>query len=89
MYVDIEKAQCKYTGNDRNTLKIVQLPVEVGAVVPKPPNVAPPKPVAAPAVDVAVLKPPNAGAGADVAGAPKPMQTKFVHSLVTTNGENH
>lgn len=48
-----------------------QLPVEVGAVAPKPPNPVPPRPGAADVV--AVLNPPNAGAGADVAGAPKPM----------------
>lgn len=40
----------------------------VGAVVPKPPKLLPPNPVAADVV--AVLKPLNAGA--DVAGVPKP-----------------
>lgn len=59
-----------------NKNKTSQLPVEVGAVVPKPPNVEPPKPGAADVV--AALKPPNAGAGAaDVAGAPKPTIVKF------------
>lgn len=47
------------------------LPVEVAAVAPNPPNVEPPRPVAADVV--AVLKPPNAGAADDVAVAPKPM----------------
>lgn len=55
-----------------------QLPVEVGAVAPKPPNPVPPRPGAADVV--AVLNPPNAGAGADVAGAPKPMH-KWIEIL--------
>lgn len=63
----------------------VQLPVEVGADAPKPPNVEPPKPVAADVV--AVLKPPNAGAGADVDGAPKPIKSinmiDSIHYIIT------
>lgn len=57
--------------------RIVQLPVEVGAVVPNPPNGVPPKPVAA---VVAVLKPPKAGA--DVDGAPKPIKSINMIDLI-------
>lgn len=61
---------------------MANLPVEVGAVAPKPPNDdAPPKPVAADDV-VAVLKPPNAGA--EVAVAPKPViKIKFDRSFIS------
>lgn len=46
------------------------LPDVVGAVVPNPVKLVPPKPLD---TDVVVVpKPPNAGAGADVAGVPKP-----------------
>lgn len=55
------------------------LRAEVGAVAPKPPNELPPKPGAGAAAVVAVLKPPNAGAGADVGGAPSPMEIKLSH----------
>lgn len=53
--------------------ELVDLPEVVGAVAPNTPNAEPPKRAAADVV--AALKPPKAGAGADVAGVPKPLKS--------------
>lgn len=59
---------------DNNSITLERkshLPDVVGAAPPNPPKFVPPNPDAA--AVVVVLKPPNAGAGADVDGAPKPL----------------
>lgn len=55
------------------------LPDVVAAVAPNPPKLVPPKPVDA--AVVVVLKPPNAGAGTDVAVAPKPLNERQYNSF--------